>query len=398
MRKFYFGLDLGHYEWKVTILEENPNGDFISFNQSVKNEILVKGEIIDENAFISQLENVFSNLSESLDNYAIKEVVVSISLPQFQTFCAKGYTFPQGNITEEDIEKAIRMAKTSIALSNQEILLESPNKFFLDNEQIRDPKGMSAKRLDVEVIFVSVFRPIIEKIRQAFKELRINILDLYPSVFLESQVALTKREKEVGTILIDFGGATTSLVVFQGGVLQDLKIFKFGCQNLIEDLALRLKVSPEEAEEIKNKAFPIYDEEKTAEESKFREAKKNKKAKKGKDSVTKSSIQKFLEKKFKEYVDEYAVADFIKDLRKRKKILGIVLAGGGTLIEPSAEWFKGLLNMPTRVAKSEMQILENKNDSIKFLASAAGAYSAYQSSGGASFWSKFRGIFRNFIG
>ena len=391
MRKFYFGLDLGHYEWKITILEENSNGDFIAFNQVVKNETIIKGEIIDENAFVSQLENIFSNLSESLDNYPIREVAVAVSFPQFQTHFAKGYTFPQGNIDEDDIGKAIRIAKTSIALSNQEILLEFPNKFILDHEQIiRDPKGMSAKRLDVEAIFISVFKPIVEKIRQAFKELRINVIGIYPSVFFESQIALSKREKEIGTILLDFGGSTTSLAVFQGGTLQDFKMFKFGCQNLIEDLALHLKISPEEAEEIKNQIFPLNPEGQKSED--------RKKIKKGKSSLNRAAVQRFLEKKFKEYVDDEGLLDYIKELKKRRKIMGVVLVGGGAIIKPSLEWFKALLSMPTRIAKSELKVLEEKEENLKFFASVAAAHTAFKSGGDIGFFQKLKGIFKSFSG
>jgi cell division protein FtsA len=402
MRKFYFGFDLGHFEWKMTILEENSTGDFVSFNQAVKNETLVKGEIIDESAFTAQLENIFSNLSESLGNYPIREAALTISLPQFQTHFAKGYTFPQGNIEEEDIEKAIRMAKTSIALSNQEILLEFPNKFILDNEQvIRDPKGMNAKRLDVEVIFVSVFKPIVTKIKQTFKDLRINLLNLQPSIFLASQLALSKREKEVGAVLIDFGGTSTALVVFQGGVLQDFKTFKFGCQNLIEDLALHLKISVEEAEEIRNQVFPISSAEQKIEPSFVKVAgakEKRGKNKKDKSSLKKASIEKFLEKKFKEYVDDSNFVYFIKELKKKRKIMGAVLLGGGMLLRPSIDWFKEILSMPIKLAKSELKILEEREDYLKFFASTAAAYYGLKSASETGFWQRLRGLLKNFGG
>ncbi len=390
MRRFSFGLDLGHHEWKLTVLEENPHGDLIAFHQAVRNESIVRGEVVDERALLDQLDNLISNLSESLDHYPIRQIGVALSLPQFHVHPAKGYTFPQGAIEDEDIDKAIRMAKTSIAISNQEILLEHPKQYTLDNEQIvRDPRGMTAKRLDVEVIFVSAFKPLTEKLRSAFRELRLTPVILAPSVVLDGQIALTKREQEVGTILLDLGGTTISLAVHQGGTLQDLKVFPFGGQQLTEDLALHLRVSPEEAEELKKNLFR---EEEGARRPKTRQA-----GKAGRAAPNRAALRRFLERKFREYGEEEGLQAYVKDLRKHRKLMGIVLVGGGAVLPPMADWCKSLLGMPAKVAKSQVNIIEDRDDAPKFFASAAAAYAAFRTSGGVGLFGKIKGFFRNFI-
>lgn len=391
MRRFSFGLDLGHHEWKLTVLEENPHGDLIAFHQAVRNESIVRGEVVDERALLDQLDNLISNLSESLDHYPIRQIGVALSLPQFQVQPAKGYTFPQGAIEDDDIDKAIRMAKTSIAISNQEILLEHPKQYTLDNEQVvRDPRGMTAKRLDVEVIFVSAFKPLTEKLRSAFRELRLTPTILTPSIVLDGQIALTKREQEIGTILLDLGGTTTALAVHQGGTLQDLKVFPFGGQQLTEDLALHLRLSPEEAEELKKNLFR---DDESAHRTKTRRSGKS-----GRTAPNRAALRRFLEKKFRDYGEEEGLQTYVKDLRKHRKLMSLVLVGGGAILPPVTEWCKALLNMPTKVAKSQVNILEERDDAPKFFASAAAAYAVSRHSGGAGLVGKVKGFFRNFIG
>lgn len=392
MRKFYFGLDLGHHDWKVSVLEENPNGDFISFHQAVKNESLIKGEIADEQFFINQLDNIFTNLSESLDNYPIREVSLAVSLPQFQSHLSKGYTFPPSNIEAEDIEKAVRMAKTSIALSNQEVLLDSPSQFILDNEQVvRDPKGMNAKRLDVEVVFVTAFKPLIEKIRQGFRELKIIPIGPIPSIFAGSLLSLSKKEKEIGSLLIDAGAVTTAVTLFQEGTLQDFKMFKFGQQNLTEDLALHLKISPEEAEEIKISLF-------STEEQKKRKRNTLGSSGRKKASFQRAAVQKFLERTLKDYMLEFGLSDYVKEIRKKRKVMGAMLMGGGAKLAPLPEWFKNILSLPIKTAKTATGVLEEKEDNINYFASAGCAYLLYRSTGGVGFWQKLKNVFKNFIG
>jgi len=305
MRKFHFGLDLGHCEWNLTVLEENSDtGELVSFNQSVKNEGIVKGEIIDEDAFTRQLENIFLNLSDSLGNYPIKEIGLALSLPQFNIHTSKGYTFPQGNIDDETIDNAVRMARTSIAISNQTVLLESPRKFYLDGEQqIRDPRGMNARRLDVDVVFIATYRTLIERFQNVFRNMRIAIVGAQgtpvPSIIAASSIGLSKKEKETGVLFVDFGAISTVIAVYQDGVLQQLKQFPFGSHTLTEDLALSLKITPEEAEDLKINSF--------GEE----EPKKQKKA--AKKVASRSVVQRFIEKKFDIDLEQIRK---ISDLRK----------------------------------------------------------------------------------
>ena len=66
-----------------------------------------------------------------------------------------------------------------------------------------------------------------------------------------SCVTLSKKQKRVGCLLADIGAETLSIVVFENNNLISLEVFPIGGNDITNDIALGLKISPEEAERAK---------------------------------------------------------------------------------------------------------------------------------------------------
>jgi len=391
MRRFAFGLDLGHFEWKISALEELPDGNVVFFNQAIKNEHLRGGEIIDQENFELQLKMVFENLIESLNAAPFHDLVLAVSFPQTQTYFQKGYVIIEDYVSDEDINKALRMTKTSINLANQEVLLEKPYRFVLDNDQeVRDPKGMSGRRLDIEAILLTVHRSHLEKLRQAFKNIGINLSAIIPSAYAKSLICLDKRDKEIGVGLLDIGSETTSLLVFINGNLVTVKIFPFGGQNLTEDLAVYYKLDLDEAEELKQRIYQESGEKKIA------------RIKVEKNVFSKALVLRFVEKCLKRYFEDSGLLNFLKETRKKYKLpSGIVLCGGFSTANGITTLMKRLLDIPVKVAKNEtnvFQLSESNEEFLKYAGSLSCAYLSLQQTNRGHFWLKLRNLFRNLIG
>ncbi len=394
MRNFYFGLDLGHAEWKFSALEELADGNFVFFNQAIKNEFIRKGEIIDQANFEEQLKLVLENLSESLGSYPIRDITLAISFPQTQTYFQKGYVIFENNIKEEDIEKALRVTRASINLANQEILLEKPYRYILDTEEeLRDPIGMAGRRLDVEAILLTVHRSQIEKIRQVFKNIGISINSILPSAYAKSLISISKRDKDIGVGFLDLGAETTSFLVFSEGNLVQFKIFPWGNQNLTEELAIRYKIDLVDAEELKKFVFSQARDEK---------GKKPTTIKLEKNTFSRNLVSKFLEKILKKYIDENGLADFLKETRKKFKMPGgLILSGGLAQVNELSDLFKKTLEAPIKLPKNELNYIKVNHDDedfIKFSASLACAYNSAQQVDRSNIFSKIKKIFRSFSG
>jgi cell division protein FtsA len=361
MRNFYFGLDLGHYEIKFTVLEETYDGRLISYNTSLKNEYFRKNDIIEQENLISLISNILENTLETFEIKKIEKLNISLTLPSFQKHIQKGHAIFEDNVKEEDIKKTIRTAKNFLLLNNQEVLIEEPLKFLIDGiQEVRDPLGFAGKRLDADVLFITCFRSFYEKIKNIFKALNLEIDNIFPSIYSSSKVCLSKKDKEMGVGLIDIGGETTSIGIFNEGKLVDMAVFDFGSEILYQDLALYLKVDLEEIEKIKSELHKPA-------------AVTGKKINK-KEEKLRQQIFKFFEKKLREYFEELKVKDYIKNIKKEYKLpAGLVMIGGFSLYENSLNLLKNILEISIKFPKDELNIFENEYELRKFSSSAGAA-------------------------
>ncbi len=386
MRKFYFGLDLGHYDVKLSVLEETTDGRLISYNTSVKNEFFRKNDIIETESLSNLLNNLILNTLETFGLKKIDKINLAISLNSFQKHIQKGHAIFEDNVKQEDIDKTIRTAKNFLLLNNQEVLIEEPLKFLIDGiQEIRDPLGFAGKRLDAEVLFITCHKSIYDKIKSVFKNLGLDIGKIIPSLYAASKVCLSKKDKEIGVGLIDIGAETTGVGIFYEGKLSEISIFDFGSEIIFQDLALYLKNDLEEIEKIKLELLK-------------KESISDKKIQKKKDKF-KKQIFKFIEKKLKEYMSEYKIKDYFKNIKKEYKLPGgLILIGGFSVFEEIPNIIKNVLEMPLKPPKDELKIFEDESELIKFCASAGAALISKDEYKEYGFFEKIKNIFFGFWG
>jgi len=348
MRNFYFGLDLGHYEIKFCLLEEDNLGKFTAYNHSLRNEYLKEEEIIEFDALVNDLDNFIFNILQNFNINKIDKIYVAFNSHCFQSYFQKGHTIFEGNIEEKDIERAIKTAKTSLIINNQEILIEEPIKFILDGEQeIRNPIGFSGRRLDIEAIFITCHKSILTKLQNIFNELKINNVFFVPAFYAASKICLSKKEKEIGVGLLDLGAETTTLSIFQYNKLMNYKSFKFGGDHLIQDLAIHFKIDIEEAEKIQ---LDFLNDQI------------------GKDSKKKIKIKKFIEKKLKEYFEKSGLKNYLKDIKNNYRLPGgVILNGSFAKIFNFDSLIKNIIDMQVKLPKADyLEIFKNTDDILKY--------------------------------
>ena len=381
MRNFYFGLDLGHYECKLTILEELPDNKLIAYNNSLRHSFLSKGEILDLETLAEIIERLLEEVASSFNLNKIEALNVCFSTPFFQSSIQKGYVIFDKNITDDDIAKAIRIAKTSTLLVNQVNLIEEPIKFLIDGTQeVRDPLGLSGRRLDVEVFFINIHKSLIDKLNLLFNGLKLKVANFLPTLYPASKVCLSKKDKEIGIALMDVGAQTTIIGVFAEGKLVDFRAFDIGGDYLTQEIALHFRLEPEEAENLKREALIEID-------------KKQKKK-------SKLSLLKFIEKKIREGFNERKVVDYLKEIKKKYKLPGgLVIIGGGAKIMNFDNFLKNLFNMQIRYPKDELNIFNDQEELIKYANSAGSALMLKYRDERETLWGKIKNLFiKPFIG
>src|SRR6185369_4362569 len=144
-------------------------------------------------------------------------------------------------------------AASAVSLpTSREMIHVMPREFVVDGEAgIKDATGMSGVRLEVDTHIISAGSSAVKNIRKAVNEVGIQIEGLVFSGLASSEAVLSSTEKELGCVLIDIGGGTTSIAVFIDGSLAYSGVIPIGAKNVTNDLAIGLRVSLETAEKIK---------------------------------------------------------------------------------------------------------------------------------------------------
>jgi cell division protein FtsA len=159
---------------------------------------------------------------------------------------------PNGEITQNDVDRAVEAASAISLPTSREVIYVLPREFIVDGESgVRDAVGMSGIRLEVDTHIVSAASAAIKNVKKAVNEVGIEIEEMVFSGIASSEAVLSPTEKELGCVLIDIGGGTTSIAAFVDGSLTFCGVIPIGARNVTNDLAIGLRVSLETAEKIK---------------------------------------------------------------------------------------------------------------------------------------------------
>ena len=178
-------------------------------------------------------------------------------------------------ITADDIERVISNASSVSIKNDNEIVSVVPQGFTIDRQQrgINNPEGMDAySSLEVDVYITTGYSSALNNLRKPIEKMGIRIDGTFYGLMCLCENVLRQEEKELGSILIDLGGETTSIGICVDGALQYSKEFNFGCDLITTDIANAFNTSKSSAAKIKEESglcFPKYNEEEQEEEVKI---------------------------------------------------------------------------------------------------------------------------------
>lgn len=157
-------------------------------------------------------------------------------------------------VTDLDVEKATEASQENIKarLANRKVLHTIPLSFSIDGAEVLGrPQGMRGSKLSVETLFVTCLEQHVNDLVEAVESADIAVGDVMASPLAGSIVTVTNAEKRAGCVLANIGSETVSIVVFENGTPISLKVFRIGSMDITKDIALGLRVSLEEAEQLK---------------------------------------------------------------------------------------------------------------------------------------------------
>jgi len=214
---------------------------------------LRKGRVIDVEEAINSISSSLED-AERMSGEPINHVFLGIGGSHLESLDSKGViAIPNGNeISEADVDRVLEAAQAVSIPSNRRILRIIPKAFSVDEQKgIKYPVGMTGIRLEVEAHLVTGLVPAIKNIEKCVHQAGVDIDDIIPNGLAAAEAVLSKRQKELGVVVIDIGSGGTSVVVFEEGTTLHTATVPVGGESVTNDIAIGLRTSIDTAEKIK---------------------------------------------------------------------------------------------------------------------------------------------------
>jgi cell division protein FtsA len=237
-------------------------------------------------------------------------------------------TKSNGEITTLDVNKALEESESNLTLGNKKIIQVLPISFKLDGKEILGrPEGMRGTKLEVKTLFITCSSQHLDDLLAVVAEAGVEPIDVVAGAVSASYIAMSEKQKIVGGALVNIGSETVSLAIFENGLLISIHTFSIGANDITNDIALGLKITLEDAENLKLGNSSIEH------------------SKKKLDEIISARLSDIFE----------LIENHLKKI-KRDGLLpaGIVFVGGGANIPGIENLSKSFLKLPSRVGVSEI--------------------------------------------
>ncbi len=332
---------------------------------------LKKGTIVDIDDAINSIAACLE-AAERMAGITVSSVYLTINGKDITSTNNRGVVaIAQDEIVTDDVFRAIESARTVSIPPAREILHVIPREFIVDAQSgIKDPVGMTGTRLEVDAHIISATSTSIHNLIKSVQQLGLRIDDIVFTGWASSTSVLTPTEKELGVMLLDIGGGTTSINTFVDDAITYSGSVPFGGVNVTSDLAIGLRVSLEDAEKIKvnfgdlmRTPRPDGDGMRRRDEAVVEKTKEEteKDSKKKKDIVDITSLDvegmKTVSKKlFDEIVEARMVEIFTLVINQLEQSrydhtlpAGVVITGGSAMLPRITAIAKNVFGAPARV-------------------------------------------------
>lgn len=348
--RFIVGLDIGTSSVKAIVAEEH-NGR-LSPRLFLKENCtgLRKGALLEVGEAVPAITKVLAEIRKFY-KHALKTVYVSIGTAQIKVQHSRGIVAvsrADSEIYQEDVDRVIKASQAVNLGPNRMIIHNIVREFIVDGSpDITDPLGLTGNRLEVNSIIIDAFLPHVKNLMRAMELAGADIAGLVFSPLAGARASLSKRQKDLGVVLVDIGAGTTGMVVYEENKLVSVANFPVGAGHISNDLAIGLKIPVAAAEEVKVRFGHAIAKEIPARESvdisQFHSE--------GKGNVTRRFLVDIIESRLDE-IFEFVDNELKLIGRSGRLAGGVVLIGGGAKLPGLAEAAKQNLRLSSQVGAS----------------------------------------------
>ncbi len=331
-RNIITGIDIGTYHVKAVVAERGGGrrgapkilGTGLAESRGMRHGYIVNGRDVTKSVAAAVGE------ASRAAGVAVKRAYLSIGgvgLDEARSSGEVVVSRADGEVTDLDIGKAVAASEEKIAqkLANRRILHTIPLAYRIDGEPVLGrPEGMKGAKVAADVLFITCLEQHLNDLIAAVEEAGVAFEDVMAAPIAASFVTLTKAEKIAGCVLANIGAETVSIAVFEDGLPVSVKVFPIGSRAVTHDIALGLRVSLEEAEQIKLGAITGA-------------------------SVSRKKLDEIILARLSDIFD--LIEAHLKKLGKSGFLpAGIILTGGGSGVATIEDLARATLKLPSKIA------------------------------------------------
>lgn len=339
------GLDIGTTKVSAVVGEADADGITILGVGNVPCRGLRKGVVSNIDWTVRSITEAI-DLAQTMAGVEIRTVYASVAGSHIRGLSSDGVAAVNGGeVSRVDVERVLEGARAIPVDADRQILHALPREFTVDNQDgIRDPVGMSGVRLGVKVNLITAATSCVQNVVRCAERCDLVVADVVLASLASSEAVLSEDEKEIGVAVIDIGGGTTDLLLFVDGGIAHTSVIPAGGMNVTADVAAGLRTPMGEAERLKRNfgcalGRMVGDDEEievpgVGGHMPRRTARR----------VLSDIIEPRVEEIFAVVRKRIEDTGFLEQLSA-----GVVVTGGGVLLEGMTEFAEEILGMPVRM-------------------------------------------------
>ena len=342
------GLDIGTTKIACIVGTKNEFGKIDIMGYGKTESIGVKRGVV------ANIENTVQSIrkavqmAEEKSGVAIKYVNVGIAGQHIKSHQHRG------SIIRDDEDKEITMKEIDSLTQNmyklsmapgEEIIDVIPQDYIIDNEGgIREPVGMLGNNLEANFHIIIAQTASAKNIYKCIKKADLEMVNLILEPIASAEAVLSEEEKEAGVVLVDIGGGTTDIAIFQDNIIRHSAVIPFGGDIVTEDVKEGCTIIKKHAEELKVKFGSALASENRDDEVVAIPGLRGRPPK----EITLKNLASIIQARMEEIIDQ--VFFEIKNSGFEKKLIaGIVMTGGGSQLKHIDQLAEFTTGMATRI-------------------------------------------------
>ncbi|MCH8030678.1 MAG: cell division protein FtsA [Bacteroidetes bacterium] len=311
---------------------------------------LNRGVVVNIDKTVEAIKKAISE-AEHAAGVETQSVVVGIAGDHIQSFQSRGVitvSGRDGEITQGDVRRLLEDTRHVAMPADREILHVLPQEFIVDGQDgVADPIGMSGVRLEANVHIITGLVSAAKNVYRCIEKAGYEVADIVLEPLASSLAVLHPDEKEVGVALIDIGGGTTDIAVFEDKTIRHTAVVAVAGNRVTDDIRKGLGVLQDQAERLKRQFGTALVDQVTEDQEITIPGIGGRPEK----TIGRSTLAQIIQPRMEEILEIVGI-EIKRSGYGRHLSTGVVLTGGGSLIPGTAELASEILGLEARIGRS----------------------------------------------